>query len=221
MAAASLNAAMPELIERFEAAEGSAVELVLASTGSLAAQIENGAPADLFFSADEETVERLSASGEIRSATVETYATGRLVLTWRSDLKRPDSLAAIGEAAYATIAIANPEHAPYGAAARQVIERVGMWEPLQERMVLGENVAQAYQFVRTGNADLAIVARSVLAPAATEYMAIDSALHLPIRQSAGILERSAHPAASEFLEFVMDREGQAILVENGFGPAPG
>jgi molybdate transport system substrate-binding protein len=219
LAAASLNAAMPALIEQFEARGGAEVELVLASTGNLAAQIENGAPADLFFAADEETVERLAREGQIRSESVTTYATGQLVLTWREGVEPPSELSAIGDPRFETISIANPEHAPYGAAAREALGKVGLWADLERRMVQGENVAQAYQFVQTGNADAAFVARSVLEGMSTPHLPIDPGLHSPIRQAAGILEASSHPRAAEFLEFVMSEDGQEVLAAYGFGRA--
>jgi molybdate transport system substrate-binding protein len=219
LAAASLNEAMPALLERFEARTGESVDLALGSTGSLAAQIENGAPADLFFAADEATVERLAASGSIRPGSVRRYAEGRLALVWRAGAVRPTSLRAVGEARYEVVAIANPEVAPYGAATREALRRVGVWEAVEGRVVQGESVAQAYQLVRTGNADVALVALSVVDTTPTELVPVDPALHAPIRQAAGVLERSVHPAAAELLAFVLSAEGQAILARHGFGAA--
>jgi molybdate transport system substrate-binding protein len=219
MAAASLSEAMPALIERFEVDTGIEVDLTLSSTGSLAAQIVNGAPGDLFFSADVSTVERLAAEGLIRRASVSTFAVGDLALVWRPELPRPRTLAALSDPAYRVLAIANPETAPYGAGAKEALQRVGIWEAVQLRIVQGENVAQAYQLVQTGNADAAIVARSVVDTAATPTLPVGAALHAPVRQAAGILSRSVHPAAERFLGFVLGTEGQAILARYGFTPA--
>lgn len=216
MAASSLHATMPDLIERFEASSGVRVDLVIGGTGNLAAQIQNGAPADLFFSADEATVERLVESGAIRSASVATYAVGRLAITWRGGVPAPASIGALGAPTYRTIAIANPEHAPYGIAARQALRGSGIWEAIEPRIVQGENVAQAQQFVLTGNADAALVALGLVAPAKADFLPVEDTLHEPIRHAAGILERSTHPAAARFLSFVRSDAGQAILAGHGF-----
>ena len=220
MAAASLSTAMPALIDRFESQTGASVDLALGATGNLAAQIENGAPADLFFAADEATVERLVASGSIRPSSVQTYVVGQLVLVWRDEVERPASLQQLAERRYEVIAIANPEIAPYGAAAREALQRSGVWEAIEPRIVQGENIAQTYQLVQTGNADAALVARSVVDTATTEFIPIDSQLHTPIRQAAGILERSTNLAAEQFLAYVLSDEGRTILEEHGFGRAP-
>src|SRR5690606_4802267 len=152
--------------DRFESQAGARVDLALGSTGNLAAQIENGAPADLFFAADEATVERLVASGSIRPASVRTYVVGQLVLVWRDEVEPPVGPQALGESRYEVVAIANPEIAPYGAAAREALQQLGVWEAIEPRIVQGENIAQTYQFVQTGNADVALVARSVVDTAA-------------------------------------------------------
>ncbi len=220
MAASSLSTVMPALIEAFEGRTGATVDLVLGATRNLAAQIESGAPADLFFAADEETVIRLGASGSIRPSSVRTYAVGRLVIVWRDAVEGPASLEQLAESRYEVIAIANPEIAPYGAAAREALGRAGVWETVERRVVWGENVNQTYQLVQTGNADVALVAKSVVDPEAREFIAVDPERHTPIRQAAGILERSTNPAAEEFLAYVLGDEGQAILEEHGFGRAP-
>lgn len=220
MAASSLNAAMPALIERFEAQSGDSVVLVLGATGNLAAQIENGAPADVFFAADEATVERLAASGSLRPGSARTFVVGELALVWRAGVERPASPASLAEPRYEVIAIANPEIAPYGMAAREALQRLGIWDSVSPRIVQGENIAQTYQFVQTGNADAALVARSVVDTTTTGYIPVDAGLHEPIRQAAGILARSTHPAAEPFLEFVLSDEGQMILRNHGFLPAP-
>lgn len=218
MAASSLSTAMPALVDHFESVSGTEVDLVLSSSGNLAAQVENGAPADLFFSADEATVERLVSRGIISRPSVRTYALGELVIVWREGTSPPASLEALADPRYELIAIANPEIAPYGAAAREAL--AGVWDRVAPRIVQGESVAQTYRFVQTGNADVAIVARSVIDTAATPSTPVDAMLHPPVRHAAGVLERSTNPASGEFLAFVLSREGQAILARFGFGPAP-
>lgn len=221
MAAASLNRAMPDLTDQFRAASGTEIDVVLGATGSLAAQIEHGAPGDVFLSADEATVRRLAERGLVRAASVRPYAVGRLVVVWRPGVPRPASAAALEDPAYRTVAMANPEHAPYGAAAREALRALGIWEAVEPRIVLGENVAQAWQFVRTGNADAALVARSVVDPGATDHALVDGGLHEPVLQVAGVLARSGHPAAAVFLDFVTGPEGRTILAGHGFDePGP-
>lgn len=215
MANASMREAMAALIGRFEADSGTPVTLVLGATGNLSTQVENGAPADLFFSADEATIERLLRKGLIRESTAQVYALGRLVLVWRAGVEPPSSLNSLVQERYRVVAIANPEHAPYGFAAREALRTAGVLEAIEPRVVQGESVTQAYQFVRTGNADVALVARSVV-EGDGKFLPIADSLHPPLRQAAGVLERSRHPAAADFLAFVAGAEGQSILGEYGF-----
>jgi len=216
MAAASLNEAMPEVIEEFESATGQQVTLVTGATGTLAAQIESGAPADLFFSADEETIRRLEQSGHIRSGSALPYAEGRLVIVWREGAPAPTSLVSLSEGPYEVISIANPAVAPYGLAAQQALESAAVWESVEGVIVQAGNIGDAYRFVRTGNADAGIVALSLVDVDSEPYLAVDPTLHEPIRQTAGIVEHSTNPAAGRFLEFVTGPEGQAILARHGF-----
>src|SRR5690606_22705966 len=119
------------------------------------------------------------------------------------------------------VSIANPEHAPYGMAAREALMTAGIWEQVEPRVVYGENVAQAYQFVATGNADVGLVARSVVVDTTVVgYRLVDASLHEPVRQAAAVLLRSTHPQAEPFLDFVLSPAGQRILGRFGFGPAP-
>jgi molybdate transport system substrate-binding protein len=220
-AAASLSRALPELAARFEAETGTRVEPVLGATGTLAAQIEHGAPADVFLAADEASVRRLASAGVLRPASVRDYATGRLVVVWRDGVAAPASLEALAEPRFGVVAIANPEHAPYGVAAREALVRLGLWAALEPRIVRAEGVLQAYQLVRSGNADAAIVAQSVVADAAAggESLPVDPALHAPVRHAAGVVSESGHPAAEAFLDFVASAAGQGVLARHGFGPA--
>ncbi len=218
LAPSSLGAVMPQIISAFEAAHGTPADLVLGATGNLAAQIENGAPADLFFAADEVTVERLVERGRIDPHSVRTYAEGELVIAWRSGATPPTRLEDLADPRYEIIAIANPQIAPYGAAALEALENAGLWDRLATRVVQGESIVQAYQFVRTGNADVGIVARSVVDPSLAATLPVDRALYSPVRHAAGVLVRSRHPAAHPFLDFVLSAEGQKILRRHGFSP---
>jgi molybdate transport system substrate-binding protein len=210
---------MPALVERFEADTGLSVDLVLGATGTLAAQMENGAPADLFFAADRHTVERLVESGTIRGESVRDYALGELVLVWRPAVAAPTSLAGLVDARFEIVSIANPESAPYGAAAKQALLSTHLWNELSPRVVMGENVAQTYHLVRTGNADAALVARSIV-EGTVPLLVIDPAAYAPLLHAAGILEEGDAVRAQRFLDFVLSDDGQKILASYGFGPAP-
>lgn len=219
LAAADLQFALPEITAQYEQATGAAVTISTGSTGNFASQIENGAPGDLFFAADQSFIARLSDQGLVLSDTRQLYATGRIVLVAATsapvpvqtldDLRRPE---------LKKIAIANPEHAPYGRAARSALQATDLWDALQPKLVLGENIAQTFQFVQTGNADAGIVALSiVLGYPGTPYTLIDAALHPPLNQEAAVLTRSPNPAgARAFLAFVNGPQGRPIMKKYGF-----
>jgi molybdate transport system substrate-binding protein len=218
LAASDLQFALPEIAAGLQARTGIRVELVLGSTGNLATQIENGAPGDVFLAANEAFVDRLQRGGWILDESRRVYAVGRLALTWLPGAPEPAGPAALAGEAYRTIAIANPEHAPYGLAARQVLQSVGAWEGVQGRLVLGENVAQTMQFVRTGNVDAAIVALGVvIGQREIPFRVVDDALHEPLRQAGAVLRESHRPAAAaEFLAELTGPGGQEILRRYGF-----
>jgi molybdate transport system substrate-binding protein len=218
LSATSLNTVMPELVSTFQRSSGTAAEVAYGSSSNLAAQIENGAPADLFFAADEATLDRLAARGQIREGSARVYALGKLALVWREGVRAPTSLPEIGDSKYHVIAIANPELAPYGAAARELLQRLHLWSSLEPRVVLGENVAQAYQLIQTGNADVGIIALSLALESAdsARFTEIDSGLYSPLRQKAGVVQSSENRQAGAFLDFVTSSEGQEILRRYGF-----
>jgi molybdate transport system substrate-binding protein len=219
MAAASLNRAMPELLEAFEARAHIKGTLVLGATGSLAAQLVNGAPADLFFSADETTVDRLVAEGRLDPVTRTHYANGVLVLVTRRGVDAPRVLTELTAPRFAVIALANPELAPYGEAAKQAMQSAGIWQSLTRRLVYGENVAGTWQLVQSGNVDAAFVAQSVVPDNADGgRLMLDPSQHLALRQAAAVVVSSRHPAAHDFLRFVRGVDGQAILRQHGFAP---
>jgi molybdate transport system substrate-binding protein len=197
------------LSQGFERIAHTKVTFTLASSGSLAKQVENGAPFDVFLSADEKLVKELVASGHLESSTV--YALGRVAL-WSKD-GRVKSLADLRNPSVLHIAIANPAHAPYGIAARKTLETQGLWRDVQPKMVYGENVRQALQFAESGNADAAItswtllIGRGILLPA--EW-------HDPIRQAGGVVKSSSQPAiARQFVQFLISTEGRKILQAGG------
>jgi molybdate transport system substrate-binding protein len=218
LAASDLQLALPEIAHAFEARTGIPVDLVLGSTGNLTTQIENGAPADVFLAADLSFVDRLERGGLVAEGSRRVYAVGRLALVWRAGAPAPADVAALASAAYRTVAIANPEHAPYGRAARQALETSEAWTAVRPRLVVGENVAQAMQFVRTGNADAGLVALGVaIGQREVPYRVVDAALHAPLRQGGAVIMESRRPAdAAAFLEEVAGPAGQRVLGRYGF-----
>ncbi|MEX2531814.1 MAG: molybdate ABC transporter substrate-binding protein [Gemmatimonadota bacterium] len=224
LTASDLVAAFDELVPRFEAMEGQRVDVVAGSSGQLATQIRHGAPADLFLSADAGFVDGLIADGRIDAQTRVAYAVGPLALAVPPGRTPPPHLGDLRLPAYATLTIANPDHAPYGMAAREALRTTGVWDELGPRLILAENVAQAVQFVRTGNVDVAVVALSLVhgADGATlPHRRVDPTLHAPLVQVAGVVEGSRQPdAARRFLEYLLSPEGQAILQGFGFEPPP-
>jgi molybdate transport system substrate-binding protein len=219
-AASDLQVALPEVVRAFEARSGGRVDVVYGSTGLLATQIEHGAPADVFLAAHERFVDRLDRGGHVLPGSRRTYALGRLALAWAPGTPPPRSPASLRDAAYGTVAIANPEHAPYGRAAREALEAAGVWDAVRGRVVLAENVAGALQFVRTGNADAALVALgAVTGVRGVAFVPVDAALHAPLRQVAAVPRTSRQPeAARAFLDALTGAEGQAALRRYGFEP---
>jgi molybdate transport system substrate-binding protein len=221
-AASDLALAFKDIVPRFEAAHGAKAVVVLGSTGNLAKQIEEGAPADLFFAANVAFVDRLAASGAVLPDTRALYARGRAVLVApKGAAVAVRSLADLARPEVRRVAIANPEHAPYGQAAKEALEAAGLWEAVRGKLVYGENVRQALQFVQSGAVDAGIVALSIAGVPEIERVLVDEALHRPLDQAAAVVARSARPdLARAFLRFVTGPEGRAILARYGF-VAPG
>lgn len=216
--AANFNATLEALGQEFTRQTGHSLRLTSASTGVHYAQIINGAPFDLFFSADAERPRLLEEQGEALSGTRFTYALGQLVL-WSRDPNRVDPEGEVlRQGEFRRLAVADPETAPYGRAAGQVLERLGLAAALKGRLVTGTNISQAYQFVATGAAPLGLVAWSQLqAPGraiAGSYWRVPEALYDPIEQQAVLLRDS--PAARQFLQFMESPEAALILERYGY-----
>ncbi len=214
------NVAAPgaELVRRFTATTGFAVETSLGATGQLYAQIESGAPYDVFLAADAERPRLLESSGWAVRGSRFPYAIGRLVLyapTWDSvaegDLERRHE-------SIQHLAIANPRTAPYGVAARETLAQLGFWDRLQPRIIRGENVGQAFQFVESRAAEAGLVALSqVITKGRHRYWVVPADLHEQIRQEAVLLRRAAdHPGARAFVEFLRGDEARATLSAFGY-----
>jgi len=223
LAASDLHAAFAEIETRYEAATGQPLTILFGSTGNIAMQIANGAPADLFFAANESFLDRLADADRIDSETRVVYAYGRLAIVWDPARDEPREVADLADAAFTTIAIGNPEHAPYGVAAGEALRSAGVWERVRPRLVYGENVAHALHFVRTGNADAGIIALGlVLGPAPLPHRVVPASAHAPLRQAAAVIRDSPRaPAARQFLDYVTGPKGQEILHRYGFDPPGG
>jgi molybdate transport system substrate-binding protein len=216
-AASDLGPAFKEIVPQFERQTRTNVTLVLGSTGTLAQQIQNGAPADVFFAANERYIEEMAADLIIPD-TRTIYARGRIaIVTLKSSRLRIDELRDLTTLRVKRIALANPAHAPYGLAAQQALEATGLWTVLRPRLVYGENVQQAVQFVRSGAADAGLVARSVVDTLDLDWKLIDQQLHAPLDQMAVVLARTSQPSvASSFLEFVKSSQGRRVMRKFGF-----
>lgn len=216
--ASNFSAPIKTLADRFEQQTGHNVILAFGSTGKHFSQIVNGAPFNAFFAADEERPTQLEKKGLTVPETRFTYAIGRLVL-WSSSKNYVASTGVIqARSGFNKIAIANPRLAPYGKAAQQFLQAQGLWKQLQGRIVRGENIAQTFQFIMSGNAQLGFIAYSQLEQSNADktgvYWIVDSSLHDPINQQAVLLKDT--PAGQSFLEFVKSEESRAIIQTSGY-----
>jgi molybdate transport system substrate-binding protein len=222
-AASDLTFAFNDVAARFEKQTGARVELSYGSSGNFFAQIENGAPFDLFFSADVGYPQKLEAAGLTVPRTIYEYASGKLVIWVPNDSKLDLSrgVAALLDPGITKIAIANPQHAPYGVAAVAAMRHEGVYDKIKGKLVLGENIAQAAQFVQSGNADVGILALSIaVAPAMKDngrYVEVPAADYPPVIQ-AGVVLKSSHnrELANEFLKFMKEPATVALMEKYGF-----
>ena len=221
-AASDLQVALPEVVDAYRQATGVEVEASFGATGQLASQIRQGSPVDLLLAANRSYVDDLARSGEIRPDSVRPYAVGSLVLAVRAEstgLVR--SLADLARPEVARVAIANPEVAPYGAAARQALRRAGLWGAVEPKLAVAGSVRLALEAVRGGNADAGLVGRSLVAADAVAVVEVDPKLYDPIVQGLGVVASTPRgDEARQFSDFRLGDEGQAILARHGFGPPP-
>lgn len=215
-AASDLTRVLPILLENLPG-EGPAPIVTYGSTGKLAAQIENGAPFDVFLAAHERYLVQLEAKGHVVPGTRRAFAQGRLSIVVPAPCAGGPALADLADPRFKRVAIANPEHAPYGTAAREALEKAGITNALGPRLVLADSVQNALVFVRTGNADAAIVARSLLGPDEPCATAVDPALHAPISQAGAVLRAATDPTrARQIVDWMVDPKLHAMLVRGGF-----
>jgi len=222
-AAADLKFAMGELSETFEKQSRTKVNVTYGSSGNFFSQMQNGAPFDLFFSADIEYPKKLEAAGLAEPGTLYEYAVGRIVIWTPADANvdvTKQGWKTLLDASVKKIAIANPEHAPYGRAAVAALQKAGIYESVKLKLVYGENISQAAQFVQSGNAQAGIVAMSLaVSPAMQDgkRWEIPPEMHPAIEQGAIVLKDAKNKeAARAFLEFVKSAAGRAMLAKYGF-----
>jgi len=216
-AAADLVFALREIAHIFEKEHEVKVTLTFGSTGQLAQQIQHGAPVDVFFAASVAYVEDLRGKGAILSDSVEPYAQGQIVLAAQKGRSGISTLEDLTRNDVKRIAIANPAHAPYGMAAREALMSANLWTQVQPKLVYGENVRQALQFLQTSNVDAAIIALSVAQVPEVRFTRIDRSLYRPIVQVAAVTTRSRQPdLARAFIRFVNGPQGRPIMKRFGF-----
>lgn len=220
-AAADLKFALDEIVTRFKQAyPGDEVDVIYGSSGKFHTQIQQGAPYDLYFSADIAFARQLAQKGFAASA-VKPYAFGRIVL-WSTSLDASRmTLASLTDPQIARIAIANPRHAPYGQRAEEALRAVGLWQQVEPKLVYGENIAHTAQFVQTGNAQVGIIALALaVSPELARqggYWLIPEQLHQPLEQGFIITRRaSGNALARRFADYIDSSAARAVLTRYGF-----
>jgi molybdate transport system substrate-binding protein len=223
-AASDLQSVLPVIVASFEKETGRTVTTIFGSSGNFFTQIQNGAPFDVFLSADIDYPTRLEALGSVVRGSVLQYATGHLVLWSRNDsgvdVKR--GFAVLDDPRVQHIAIANPDHAPYGRGAVAALRHEGLYDRVQAKLVFGENISQTAQFAQTGNADVGLVGLSLaLSPvmkASGSYWEIPTTSYPPIVQAAAVVSSSKQkPLAQQFLQFL--KRDSTVRVLQSYGLA--
>ena len=223
-AASDLLIVLPKLIEAFEATRDVDVAPSFGASGNLAEQIRRGAPFDVFLSADMAFVQGLGDEGVIEPDTIAAYARGSLVLIVHpAAADAVDELADLTKPEVGKVAIANPQFAPYGRAAREALERSNLWRTLEPKIVIGESARQALVYEERGDVEAALVGRSLVIAdqdgRGDKLIEVDPTLHAPLIQGLGIIAESQAPdQARAFVDFVLGDEGRRILGEAGFKP---
>jgi molybdate transport system substrate-binding protein len=219
-AASNLDRAIPRLVEDFESASGLKAVVSLGSSSNQTQQIENGAPFDVFLSADAPHIDTLIAGCFVEPDSKYIYARGRLALWARPEsplqLTGPEALL---DPSVKYVSIANPGFAPYGIAAEQALDRLGYREQLQGKIVYAQNISMTQQYAASGNADIAVTALSLTRDSDGKSYELDAALYEPIEQALAVLVTALHKdSANRFAAYMKDPRAQAILEEFGYGP---
>lgn len=218
-AAANMQPALSAIGKAYEQQTGQTVVFTYGASGNLAKQVEQGAPIDLFIAANVGFVDELEQKGLILPDTKAVYAAGRAVLaTATKSGVKVTRLEDLLDPAVKHVAIANPDTAPYGLAAKQALTRAGLWEKVQPKLVYGESIGQTLQFVQTGNADAGILALSLAMTPDLSYALIDPGLYAPLDQALAVVKGSKQEkAARTFTAFLLGPEGRRILEQQGYG----
>ena len=217
-AAADLAQAFEEVGKAFRAKTGIEPLFTFGSSGMLAKQIENSAPFYLFAAANRAYAEEAVASGRCDKTSMAAYARGRIVVWTPAGVVAPQTLAELADARFAKIAIANPDHAPYGKAAQEALQKAGVWDKVVDRLVLGDNVQSTRRFAQTKNADAAIIALSLAVVSdGGASLPIDPAMHAPLDQSLVVCGTGEEADRARQLEqFIGTADGREIMTRYGF-----
>jgi molybdate transport system substrate-binding protein len=216
-AASDLRPAFQELGALFTDSSGTAVTFSFGSSGQLREQIINGAPFDLFASANVAFVDAVIEAGRGVASTTADYAFGRIVVWTSGGVPLPATIEELADPVHRRIAIANPEHAPYGVAAQQALRSAGIYDEVVDRLVYGENVSDAFRIAQSGNADIGIVALSLAIADGSDYTLIPEELHEPLQQALVVTSTGpAGAAATAFADFVSSPAGREVMVRYGF-----
>jgi molybdate transport system substrate-binding protein len=217
-AAADLTKAFGDVAAAFKAKTGVTVEVQFGASGLLAKQIEQGAPFALYAAANRNFVDQVVKAGRCDAATVKSYARGRVVVWTPAKVEAPKTLADLADPRFTKIAIANPETAPYGKAAKEALEKSGVWPKVQDRIVLGENVQATLTYAVKGNVDAALVALSLaIATEGGSYLPVDPELHAPLDQALVVCGTGPEAEdAKKLAEFIASPEGHGLMNHYGF-----
>ncbi|WP_103075009.1 molybdate ABC transporter substrate-binding protein [Solilutibacter silvestris] len=218
-AAADLHGVLDRIIETYNSEHpGVQIDVVYGSSGNLTTQIEQGAPFDVFFSADSDFPERLVRNGKAVGKPLQ-YAEGHIVLWSASMDLKGVTVQQLTQPRFTRIAIANPAHAPYGKRSEQALRAAGVWDAVQPKIVMGENIAQTAQFIRSGNAQIGFVAESFArSPEAKgSYVVVPTSMYQPLKQSFVLTQHGANAAlAKDFMAYVQGSKARAVFVQYGF-----
>ena len=219
--AANFLKTIETLGQNFEKQTGNAIKVSAGPTGKLYAQIENGAPFDIFFAADQKSTKKLEDDGKIKQGSRIIYAQGRLLLWMPNIPAGVEATEVLKKGNFKHIALANPKAAPYGVAAEQTLEKLGLLDSLRSKFVMGENIGQTYQFVATGNAQLGFVAHSYTVDPkhvnTGSYWLVPLSYHASLDQDVVILKKAEHSqVVQSFIDYVKSAEGKKIIEASGY-----
>lgn len=216
-AASDLRPAFEELGKAFTTSSGTKVTFTFGSSGQLSQQVNNGAPFDLFASASVSYVDDVIAKGRGVASTKADYAFGRIVLWSPKGVTLPTGTAQLPQPQYRRIAIANPDHAPYGVAAKQALVSIGVYDQVKDRLVFGENISDTFEITKSGNADVGIIALSLALANGGTYTLIPAELHKPLEQALVVTNSGARgDAAAAFAASISSAAGRNIMARYGF-----